>query len=317
MPDNIRKYQNLSIAIIIPCYNEEATIGSVIKDFKKELPDATVYVFDNNSTDSTVKISQKSGAIVQYVKQQGKGNVVRRMFADVDADIYVMVDGDATYHAPSVHKLITYILAGNDMVVGCRVEESSNNNNYRFGHRIGNRIITHSVMRIFGGKFTDMLSGYRAFSRRYVKSFPALSAGFEIETELTVHALELAMPYEDVKTPYRERPAGSVSKLSTYRDGLRILKLVIKLYAVERPLYFFGTLGSVFLTLFLFILIPILVEYSSSHLVPKFPSLILATSFLVIGLLIMIAGIIINAMTRARREMKRLSYLSIIAPRNI
>ena len=303
------------VAVVIPCYNEAAAIGAVIQDFKKQLPSAEIHVFDNNSTDKTIPIADKNGAIIHRVTHQGKGNVVRRMFADVEADIYIMVDGDNTYHAPSVTKLIDRVLGGDDMVVGCRVEDSKDNKNYRRGHRLGNRLITGSVMRIFGGSFTDMLSGYRAFSRRYAKSFPALSTGFEIETELTVHALELAMPYSEVPTPYSERPAGSESKLSTYRDGFKILKMIIKLYAIERPLEFFGLLGGLSFVSFLIIMTPIIIEYSTSHLVPKFPSVILASSLLVIALLLIIAGIIVNALTRARREMKRLSYLSIPCPR--
>lgn len=302
---------NSKIAVLIPCYNEGLTIRSVVNDFKKSLPGASIYVFDNNSDDDTKKNAIKSGAIVREVTLQGKGNVVRRMFADVEADIYVMVDGDATYHAASANKMIDHLLKNDlDMVVGCRTEKSKNNNNYRFGHRFGNKMLTGSVSRMFGGQFTDMLSGYRVFSRRFVKSFPVASRGFEIETELTVHTLELGLPYGEVQTPYEERPEGSESKLSTYKDGLKISRLIVSLYASERPIRFWGLIGAALLVLAIGITIPIILEFIETNEVPRFPSLMLSTSLAVAGFLAYTVGLILSTVTRGRREAKQLAYLA-------
>src|SRR5215213_8384925 len=230
------------IAVLVPCYNEEATIAEVVRAFRAGLPDATVYVYDNNSSDRTVEVARTAGGVVRSETHQGKGYVVRRMFADVDADIYVLADGDATYDAPSARAMIARLIDERlDMVVGARVDRDEAA--YRRGHRTGNRLLTGFVRHVFGQSFTDMLSGYRVFSRRFVKSFPVLSGGFEIETELTVHALELELPIGEVKTPYYARLEGSTSKLSTYRDGWRILRTVLKLYRSERPLPFFGAIG--------------------------------------------------------------------------
>ena len=305
-------YNGKEIAILVPCYNEEIAVEKVIKDFKRVIPEAKIYIFDNNSSDRTNEVARNAGAIVKFVKLKGKGNVVRRMFADIEADIYIMTDGDATYDANSVHLLIDKLLNEDlDMVVGCRVEESKENKNYRVGHRFGNMMLTGTVMKIFGGNFTDMLSGYRVFSRRYVKSFPALAEGFETETELTIHALELRMPYGEVPTPYFERLEGSESKLSTYKDGWRILKTIIKLYANERPTFFFGVIGLFILTIASIIMIPIILTYLSTREVPKFPSLILAVSLGTTGILSIAVGLVLNTVTRGRHEMKRLFYLSI------
>mgnify|MGYP003600892190 FL=1 len=305
-------YNGKEIAILVPCYNEEIAVEKVIEDFRRVIPEAKIYIFDNNSSDKTSEVARNAGAIVKFVELKGKGNVVRRMFADVEADIYIMTDGDATYDADSVHLLIDKLLDEDlDMVVGCRVEESKENENYRAGHRFGNMMLTGTVMKIFGGNFTDMLSGYRAFSRRYVKSFPALAEGFETETELTVHALELRMPYGEISTPYFERPEGSESKLSTYKDGWRILKTIIKLYANERPTIFFGLIGLLMLIISSIIMIPIILTYLSTHEVPKFPTLILAVSLATTGILSIAVGLILNTVTRGRHEMKRLFYLSI------
>ena len=225
------------IAVLIPCYNEEATISTVVCDFRAALPEATIFVFDNNSRDRTVEIAKGAGAIVRHVPLQGKGNVVRRMFADVDADAYVLVDGDDTYHAASARDMVARLFAENlDMVVSRRVTNETAA--YRQGHLLGNWVFTEFVALLFGRAFTDILSGYRVFSRRFVKSFPALATGFEIETELTVHALELRMPIEEIDAPYKSRPAGSASKLNTYRDGIRILWTILKLFRQERPLWF-------------------------------------------------------------------------------
>ena len=258
----------LKIAVLVPCYNEEAAIGKVVADFSAALPDAAIYVYDNNSKDRTVEVAIGAGAIVRREQHQGKGRVVRRMFMDVDADIYVMVDGDATYDAPSargmIDKLVTERL---DMVCAVRIDQEQAA--YRLGHRAGNKLLTGFVANVFGHSFNDMLSGYRVFSRRFVKSFPVLSGGFEIETELTVHALELELPVGEVETPYYARPEGSMSKLSTYRDGWRILRTVLKLYRSERPLPFFGAIGAALGLISIGLAIPLLVTYYYQGVVPR------------------------------------------------
>lgn len=302
----------LSVAVIIPCYNEEAAVAQVVKDFRRSLPAAHIHVFDNNSKDKTSEIARAAGATVHFVRAKGKGNVVRRMFADVDADIYIMVDGDATYHAASAPKLIKKLREEDlDMVVGCRKEDSKVNNNYRAGHRLGNLLLTGTVQQIFGGEFTDMLSGYRVFSRRYAKSFPAQSQGFEIETELTVHALEIKMPYGEVDTPYSERPEGSVSKLSTYKDGLKILKMIIKLYASERPLTFFAITGGVLMLIALILIVPIAITFFETGQVLKIPTVVVAGVLSLSAFLSFSVGLILNTVTIGRREIKHLTYLTI------
>jgi len=299
------------IAVIVPCYNEEHTVAQVVQDFKKNLPHATVFVFNNNSSDKTATVAKEAGAVVRDVRLPGKGNVVRRMFADVDADVYVMVDGDATYDAASAPKMVQKLVDENlDMVVGCRVEESTDNDNYRPGHRLGNKILTGSVQRMFGGNFTDMLSGYRVFSRRFAKSFTAESRGFETETELTVHTLEMRLPYAEVATPYSERPEGSESKLSTYKDGIRILKMILRLYSNERPLQFWGIIGFIFLVAAIVMTIPVIIEFADTHQVAKFPTLIASTAIGVAGLLFWTIGLVLRTVTKGRNEAKHLIYLS-------
>lgn len=314
----MKKYTNLRLAVIVPCYNEESSIGKVVLDFKNTLPDAKIYVFDNNSSDKTYEAAKKAGALVRRVYLPGKGNVVRRMFADVDADIYIMVDGDDTYHAASAPLLVDKLLNENlDMVVGCRIEDTKENNNYRPGHRIGNKMLTGSVARIFGGNFTDMLSGYRVFSRRFAKSFTAESKGFEIETELTVHTLEMRIPYGEVKTLYTERPEGSESKLSTYKDGIKILSMIVRLYSNERPSYFWGIIGSILSSVAIIICIPVFVEYLQTNAVERFPTLIVASGLLVIGFLSFTIGLVLRTVTKGRKEAKHLSYLAVpIAVKN-
>jgi len=301
------------IAVIVPCFNEALAIGQVLDEFKAALPEATLYVFDNNSTDDTAVVSTAHGATVIHVPLRGKGNVVRRMFADVDADIYVMVDGDATYHAPSAPKLIEELITRRlDMVVGARVEADRGPGlAYRRGHRLGNKLLTGCVQRIFGGSFRDMLSGYRVFSRRYVKSFPAQSRGFEIETELNVHALELRMPYAEIDTPYGVRPEGSISKLSTYRDGWRILKTIGRLVISEKPLQFFGWLGVVLLLISIALSIPILIEYQHTGLVRRFPTLGISTALVLCSAVSAVSGLILQGITQMRQELKRFTYLTI------
>ena len=312
-------YRNQRIAVIVPCHNEEMTVRPVVEGFQQVLPEAEVFIFNNLSTDRTTEIAKQVGAQVRDVNLKGKGNVVRRMFADVDADIYIMVDGDATYHAPSARILIDKLLDQQlDMVVGSRVESDPGPSlAYRRGHRLGNKLLTGSVQWIFGGSFRDMLSGYRVFSRRYVKSFPAHSNGFEIETELNVHALELRMPSAEVDTPYGARPEGSASKLSTYRDGWRILKTIGRLVVSEKPLQLFGLVGAFLLIAAFGLAIPIVIEYSHTGVVRRFPTLGLVTALMVSGGLSLVTGLILQAMTLARHEIKHLAYLAVPAPSTV
>ncbi|EIH1768909.1 glycosyltransferase, partial [Escherichia coli] len=299
-------YHSFNIAVIIPCYNEQKAIAKVINDFKTNIPTASIYVFDNNSTDSTAQVAEDAGATVHFVPLKGKGNVVRRMFSDVDADIYLMVDGDDTYDASSAPEMINHLIKNQlDMVVGCR-QENGDQNTYRKGHRWGNKLLTGTVQTIFKGNFTDMLSGYRVFSRRYVKSFPCLSRGFEIETELTIHALELRMKYGEVNTKYGERPEGSVSKLSTWSDGFKILKTIIKLYSLERPLYFFSIIGVLLAALSIILGLPIIVDYIDTGLVRRFPTAFLTASIMLSSIMAFVCGIILHSNTTTRREMKAL-----------
>lgn len=303
----------LSIAVLIPCYNEELTIEKVVHDFKVALPGAEVIVCDNNSTDRTAEFAGRAGALVCMETLQGKGNAVRRMFADVMADVYVMVDGDDTYDAASATILVQRLVTGSlDMVNGRRI--SPGDDAYRRGHRLGNRVLTWLVAKIFGDRFKDMLSGYRVFSRRFVKSFPVLSRGFEIETELTVHALELHMPVGEVDTEYRARTDGSTSKLKTYRDGLRILKWIAILIKEERPMHFFGLLFLVLSVGSLIIAEPVLVTYFDTGLVPRLPTAVLATGMMILAFLSLMSGLILDTVTRGRRELKRLSYLWVPSP---
>jgi len=296
------------IAVLVPCYNEEAAIGKVVGDFRQAIPEAIVYVYDNNSSDRTAELAKVAGAVVRIERHQGKGNVVRRMFADIEADAYVLVDGDATYHAPSAPIMVGLLLKeGADMVVGCRRHEAEEA--YRPGHQFGNLMLTNFVAYLFGRSFTDILSGYRVFSHRFVKSFPALSTGFETETELTVHALELKMPVAEIETPYGARPIGSASKLSTYKDGFRILKLILALYRHERPLAFFSYVGTVLLLLALALGIPVVLEWLSTGLVRRFPTAILATGVSLISIISFGVGLILQTVTRGRQEFKRLIYL--------
>ena len=302
-----------NIAVLVPCYNEETAIPQVIADFRRALPTARIYVYDNNSCDRTVEVARAAGAIVRGEPLQGKGNVVRRMFADVEADIYVLVDGDATYHAESAPKMIAMLQEQSlDMVNGARVTDIAKA--YRPGHRFGNWLLTSMVAWTFGNRFSDMLSGYRVFSRRYVKSFPALAAGFETETELTVHALELRMPTAEVATPYKDRPVGSVSKLSTFKDGFRILWTILVLVKEERPMQFFALLALFFAAMSLMLLLPILLEFLETGLVPRLPTAVLSMGLMMIGFASLACGLILDTVTRGRREMKRMRYLNIPAP---
>ncbi|WP_426110378.1 glycosyltransferase family 2 protein [Massilia sp. PWRC2] len=301
------------IAILLPCYNEALTVATIIDDFNKYLPQAEVYVFDNNSSDNTASLARAAGAIVRAVPLQGKGEVIRRMFADVEADIYIMVDGDDTYDASVAPQLAARLVEeGLDMLVGTRVTDEQAA--YRFGHRFGNQMLTGCVAALFGHTFTDMLSGYRVFSRRYVKSFPAHSAGFETETELTVHALELRMPVAEVATRYKSRPEGSLSKLDTYRDGWRILRMIVRLFKAERPLLFFSIGAVACMLLALLLAVPLVQTYLTTGLVPRQPTAILCTALALFGTILLSCGLVLDTVTKGRIEQKRLAYLTVAAP---
>jgi glycosyltransferase involved in cell wall biosynthesis len=298
------------IAVLIPCYNEELTVGTVVRRFCAELPTAKIYVYDNNSTDRTTAVASAAGAICRREEKQGKGNVVRRMFADVEADVYVMVDGDDTYDAASVKRLIEPIVC-NQVDMANAVRQAIGKEAFRPGHSFGNALLTTVVSRTFGNRFNDMLSGYRAMSRRFVKSFPALSQGFEIETEITVHALELGLRIVEVPAPYKQRSKGSVSKLNTLKDGIRILLVILLLLKAERPFPFFAVISAVVFVLTFVLAWPLAVTYLETGLVPRFPTAILATGLSLVGLFTLMSGLILETVTRGRREAKRMHYLSI------
>ena len=299
--------RHVDIAVLIPAFNEATTIGDVVRSFRAALPNARIYVYDNNSWDSTALRAKEAGAIVRREPLQGKGHVVRRMFSDIEADVYVMVDGDATYDAASAPRLVSRLIETQaDMVVGARITEEKAA--YRAGHRFGNMMLTGLVSTIFGDRFTDMLSGYRAFSRRFVKSYPALASGFETETELTVHALELDMITTEIQTPYGARPEGSLSKLSTVRDGFRILGTIGRLMRDERPLMFFGAISGAIMLTTLALGAPVIAEYMTTGLVPRFPTAFLCGTLAVLSCIALVSGIILETVSLGRREMKRLSY---------
>ncbi|WP_454279588.1 glycosyltransferase family 2 protein [Sphingomonas sp. Marseille-Q8236] len=303
------------IAVLLPCYNEEAAIEQTIAGFREALPNAAIYVYDNNSKDRTIEVARAAGAIVRSERIQGKGAVVRRMFADIDADIYVMADGDATYDAASAPDLVRRVVEEQlDMVVGQRISEAELA--YRRGHRFGNAMLTGMLAKLFGRSFTDILSGYRVFSRRFVKSFPVLSVGFEIETEISVHALELKMPCAEIATPYYARPEGSASKLSTYSDGWRILRTILKLYRIERPMWFFGAIAALFAGVAVLLAVPLILTYVETHQVPRFPTAILSTGLMLLAGLNLFTGLILDTVVRGRQEVRRLAYLALPAPGN-
>jgi glycosyltransferase involved in cell wall biosynthesis len=303
------------IAVILPCYNEAAAIGTTVAGFRAALPAAAIYVYDNNSSDGTAAAAAAAGAIVRTERMQGKGHVVRRMFADVEADVYVMADGDATYDAAAAPAMVELLIADNlDMVVGARQSEVEAA--YRRGHRLGNQLLTGLLAQLFGRSFTDILSGYRIFSRRFVKSFPVLSTGFEIETEISVHALELRMPVGEQVTRYGARPEGSASKLSTWRDGWRILRTILLLLRIERPVLFFGSIGLGIALLAVLLAIPLAVTYVQTGLVPRLPTAMLSTSLMILAVLNLFCGLILDTVVRGRREVRRLAYLALPAPAN-
>jgi len=301
------------VAVILPCYNEEAAIASTVAGFRAALPGADIYVFDNNSKDRTAEVARAAGAIVRTERMQGKGHVVRRMFADVEADVYVMADGDATYDASAAPKMVDMLVEESlDMIVGARRDEVEAA--YRRGHRLGNALFTGLLAWLFGRSFSDIFSGYRVFSRRFVKSFPVLSSGFEIETEISVHALELRMPVSELVTNYGARPEGSVSKLSTYRDGFRIMRTIVTLFRIERPVLFFGVIGAALALLAIILTIPLAITYSETGQVPRFPTAILATGLMILATLNVMCGLILDTVVRGRREVRRLAYLAFPGP---
>lgn len=311
--DKLVHLSDFNIAVILPCYNEEVAIAQTISEFKAAIPQATVYVFDNASSDNTAEVATRAGAVVHKVDYRGKGNVVRRMFSNVDADVYIMADGDATYDATMAAEMVEHLIVNNlDMVNGARKHTESEA--YRPGHQFGNWMLTALVQIFFGKQFKDLLSGYRVFSRRFVKSFPAKSRGFEIETELTVHALQLRMPTDEIQTVYRARPVDSISKLSTYSDGLRILKMIGFLVKEEKPLAFFTSLSVVILIPSMFLFVSVLFEYFDTGAVARFPSLFVSLSGFVISVLSLVCALILDTISNGRREARHLLYLQYNAP---
>ena len=299
----------IDIAVLIPCYNEEAAIADVIRSFQSVLPNARIYVFDNNSSDSTAEVAKRAGAFVRTENLQGKGFVVRRMFSDIEAEIYVLVDGDGTYNAKDAPAMVEYLIFNSlDMVNGRRIQKGEAA--YRIGHQFGNKLLTGLVQTLFGSRTDDMLTGYRIFSRRFVKSFPALSMGFEIETELTIHSLELGLPIADYDTDYFDRAPGSESKLNTFSDGWRILRTIGRFVKDERPLPFFAAFATLLLLVSFFFYVPVAIDYISTGLVPRIPSLIAGLALSSCAALSVVCGLILDTVTRNRQEMKRLAYLS-------
>jgi glycosyltransferase involved in cell wall biosynthesis len=305
-------HEPYSLAVLIPCYNEALTVRDVVTAFREQLPQAKIYVYDNNSTDETAELARRAGAIVRQEPKQGKGYVIRRMFADINADIYVLVDGDSTYPADCVNQLVERLVASRlDMVTGAR--EAQEKEAYRRYHDLGNRLFNHIVGWLFGYGMNDIFSGYRIFSRRFVKSFPALSRGFEIETELSVHALELGLPFEEIPVPYLSRPAGSFSKLNTYKDGFRILLTIAAMFKETRPLRLFSLFAACFFLAALILAWPLVATWLNTGLVPRIPTAVIVIGLFVAGVISFITGLILDAVSQARRENKRLGYLRLDA----
>ena len=303
--------KNKKIAVLIPCYNEAITIEKVVKDYKRALPDADIYVYDNNSTDGTDKIAKKAGAILRYEYRQGKGNVIRTMFREIDADCYLMIDGDDTYPAENAREMCDLVLSGRaDMVIGDRLSSTYFSENKRPFHNFGNKIVRWLINHLFKNKIKDIMTGYRAFSKEFVKGFPVLSKGFEIETEMTIHAVDKNFKLVEIPVEYRDRPKGSVSKLNTYSDGFKVLKMIATLFKEYKPFYFFGIVALIFLILALVFGIPVVVEYFQTGLVPRFPTLIVACIFLVLSMLLWIAGIILEVIVKKHKQLYEL-YLNL------
>ena len=294
----------ISIAVLVPCYNEEQTINKVIKDFKKSLPNAVIYVYDNNSSDKTAEIAKKAGAIVCHEHKQGKGNVVRSMFRDIDADAYILVDGDDTYPAESAQEMVDLVLKEDaDMVIGDRLSSTYFNENKRFGHNFGNVLVRKSINTLFCANVTDIMTGYRAFSYRFVKSFPVLSDGFQIETEMTIHALDKKMNLANLPIEYRDRPEGSSSKLNTYSDGIKVLLTIFSLVVEYRPLFFFSILSFILAIISCSLFIPILIEYTQTQLVPRFPTLFVSIGIGIFAILSFFTGLILNVVAKKHRQL--------------
>ena len=304
------------IAVLIPCYNEEAAIAQTVADFRAALPMATVYVYDNNSKDQTIARAKEAGAVVRSEPRQGKGAVVRRMFADIEADVYILTDGDDTYDASVAPGLVQKLLDESyDIVSGRRIATAKDA--YRAGHVLGNKLLTGLTALMFNVRLLDMLTGYRIMSRRFVKSFPVISTGFAIETELTVHAVRLLMPMIEIDTKYKERPEGSVSKLSTYKDGFKILFTIISLVREERPFVFFGALFAIFAIASLILGVPVILEFVETGFVPRLPTAVLSVALMLLAFLSLFSGLILDTVTRGRWELKRLAYLGITGPQNL
>lgn len=302
-----------SIAAIVPCYNEEAAIAQVIADLRAAVPEMTIYVYDNNSSDDTAHVAAEAGAIVRHESRKGKGNVVRRAFADVDADIYVLIDGDDTYATADLPTMIAELQSGPyDHILGVRRQTTTTA--YRPGHELGNRGFNWFVGSVFNSPVSDMLSGYRVFSRRFVKSFPALSREFEIETELTVHAMSLRVPQMEVPVGFKDRPDGSESKLRTYHDGFRILSLIIGLIRHERPMMFYGVVGTLLMLVGLLVGLPVVIEFFDTGLVPRLPTAVLALGISLLAVLSWMTGLVLDGVLKSRREFSRLNYLQYAAP---
>lgn len=301
------KEKNKKIAVLIPCYNESLTIEKVVKDYKKALPDADIYVYDNNSKDKTDEIAKKAGAIVRYEYRQGKGNVIRTMFREINADCYLMIDGDDTYPAENAREMCDCVLSGKaDMVIGDRLSSTYFTENKRPFHNFGNKIVRWSINKLFHNNVKDIMTGYRAFSYDFVKGFPVLSKGFEIETEMTIHAVDKNYKLIEIPVTYRDRPAGSVSKLNTYKDGFKVLKTIATLFKEYKPGIFFGIFASIFLLISLILGVPVFLEYFDTGLVPRFPSLIVSGISLLIALLLWITGIILEVIVKKHRQLYEL-----------
>lgn len=304
------------IAVLIPCYNEAVTIEKVIKDYQKALPKADIYVYDNNSTDGTDKIAKKAGAIVKYEYRQGKGNVIRTMFREIDADCYLMIDGDDTYPAENAKEMCDLVLSGRaDMVIGDRLSSTYFSENKRPFHNFGNRIVRWLINHLFKNKIKDIMTGYRAFSKEFVKGFPVLSKGFEIETEMTIHAVDKNFKLVEIPVDYRDRPEGSVSKLNTYSDGFKVLKMIATLFKEYKPFYFFGIVAILFLIIALIFGIPVVIEYFKTGLVPRFPTLIVSCIFVVLSMLFWITGIILEVIVKKHKQLYEL-YLNLRSNNN-
>lgn len=300
----MKQNEDKKIAVLIPCYNEAKTIEKVVKDYKEVLPNASIYVYDNNSSDGTDKIAKKAGAIVKYEYRQGKGNVIRSMFKDIDADCYLMIDGDDTYPKENAVEMCNYILEGKaDMVIGDRLSSTYFTENKRPFHNLGNKLVRWLINTLFKSNVKDIMTGYRAFSYEFVKTFPVLSKGFEIETEMTIHALDKNFLLKEIPVGYRDRPTGSVSKLNTYRDGFRVLKTIARLFKEYKPMIFFGIISSIFFIISLIFSIPVFVEYFKTGLVPRFPTLIFSLFMLIISSLMLVCGIILEVVVKKHRQL--------------